>query len=94
MALELGFAAVLIVALIWTVLTIIRQSKFSIIYATFGMVFWFALALIHLAVFATDPALIPLAWLWFAVAFLTEVIGLVISIKAVQTDREARDLQL
>lgn len=89
-----GFVTVLCVALIFTFLTIYRQSKISAIYSSLAFVFWFVLTLIHPAVFYAEPVFLPIAWLWFAIGVILEVIGIYISLDLMKADRERRDLQL
>lgn len=91
---ETGFIVTAGIAVLFTVLTIYRQSKFSAIYSTLGFVFWFALAGINLYVFANDPPLLMLSYLWFAIGVVVEILGLVISLQNLKTDRENREMQL
>jgi len=81
-------------AVVFTFLTIVRQSKFSAVWATLGFVFWFALAGINGAVFVAQPALVPLAYLWFAVGVVIEIVGLAITFLTIQVDRKGRDMEI
>lgn len=94
MSYVVGFAIVFSMAVLCTVLTIVRQSKFSAVWATLAFVFWFALAGINGAVFAADVALVPLGYLWFGVGLVIELVGIVLSLLNIKADREGRDLEL
>lgn len=94
MSYVVGFAVVFAMAVIFTVLTIVRQSKFSAVWATLGFAFWFALAGINGAVFAADTALVPLGYLWFAVGVVIELVGIVITLLSIRVDQKGRDLEI
>lgn len=94
MSMIFPFAAVFAMAIIFTVLTIFRQVKFSVVYATLATIFWFAVAGLNLATFPTEPAAYPLSFLWLGIGVVVEIIGLVITLGLLKADREAREMQL
>jgi hypothetical protein len=94
MSYVVGFSIVFCVAIVFTFLTIFRQTKFSVMWATLAFVSWFALAQITPAVFVSQPALIALAWLWYAIGIVFEILGLYITIETMLADRQGRDMQI
>lgn len=86
------FASVLVISMIFLLLTIVRQSKFSVVYATFGMVCWFALSGLSLLTFEVDG--IAIAWLWVALGIVTEIIGLTLTLNLLKADKENKDFTL
>lgn len=91
MSLIVPFVCVFGVAMTFTLLTIVRQTKFSVIYATFSTVCWGALAGLNLLVF---PTAYFLSWLYVALAIIIETIGLVYSLLLLKADREEREMQI
>lgn len=91
---ETAYLVVFAASVLFTALTIYRQTKFSALYSTIAMVFWFALAGINVAFSATELAILPLSYLWFVLGLVAEILGFVITVKSMQADTEAREMQL
>jgi len=81
-------------AVIFLLLTIFSRTKFSVVYAAFGAVFWFALAGLNLAVFETAPSLHTLSWLWAAVGIVVFLIGLALSLAALKVDSQNKEMEI
>lgn len=86
-----GFVAVFVLAVLFLLLTIFRQSKLTPLYATISFTFWFVLGGLNFLVFASTPSLIILGFLWFAVGVVTEILGLVIYFVNMKADKEKED---
>ena len=86
-----GFVAVFVLAVLFLLLTIFRQSKITPLYATISFVLWFVLGGINFLVYATTPSLLILGFLWFAVGVTTEILGLVIYFVNMKADKEKNE---
>lgn len=89
-----GFGAVFVTALIFSVLTVIRQSKISVVYASFAFIMWIAEAGLNLLLFQATPSLLVLSWLWFAIGLFFEIVGVVLTFMALKADSPDSDLTL
>lgn len=100
---DVGFYSLFIGSVIFSVITIIRATKFSIVWSSLAMIFWFALAAITPYVFhyeTTTPPMVGvtpfayLSWLWFAVGIIFELIGITYTITSLKADSETKDFQV
>lgn len=89
-----AFGAVFLVALVFSILTIFRQSKVSVVYALFSMILWFTEAGLNLVVFQATPSLLILSWLWFAVGAFFLAVGIVISFLAWKADQDKKEMEI
>lgn len=88
-----AFAVVFAMALIFLVLMVVRKSPyFRVLWSTLSMIFWFALAGLHLVVF--EGALSGLAYLWFAIGVVIEIVAFVILLMSLKADNEENELTL
>lgn len=103
---DVGYYAVFLVAVIFSVVTIIRATKFSVIWSSIAMVAWFALAGLNTYVFSVDLGEVPpapmatatpfvyLSWVWFVCGLVFEILGLTFTIMSLRADRQNRDLEI
>lgn len=89
-----AFVSVLALALIFLLLTVFRQSKFSVVYATLSTVCWSALGGLNLVVFETTPSFLVLSWLWFVIAVVSELVGLYITFELLKVDKDKKDFEV
>lgn len=88
-----AFACVFVMALIFFVLMVVRRSKyFTPIWATLSMVCWIAVGGLQLMVF--DASVAVLSFLWFAIAVVTELTGIVLTFLAMKADNEDSEMSL
>jgi len=91
---DIGFYSLFIAGIVFSVITIIRATKFSVIWSSLAMLFWFALAQVTPWVFVNDTPLIALSWLWYAVGIVFEILGITFTLMSLKADSEGRDLEI
>lgn len=89
---DLAFVSLFIASLLFSIFAVFRPTKFSALWSTIAFVFWFALAQITPYVFMDDPPFIFLAWLWYMLGVVFEVLGVVFTLTTLRADRQGQDL--
>lgn len=95
----IGFYILFFASVFFSVVTVLRPTKFSVIWATIAFVFWVVLAQVTPWVFASGSTshgspFVALAFLWYMVGIVFEVLGVTFSLLSLKADRQGRDLQV
>lgn len=90
----IAYAAVLGVAVIFTVLSIVRQSKLSVVWGFLSFIFWSVAAGVHMVVYYDTPSLLILSYAWLTIGIVILVISLAISISLTNVERQKQEFEV